>query len=225
MTAIKKQIIDWILSDDQNYDQGKKLLNQIDPTIKANTIADLNLHFSHWIRSGGNVGNVAVTRLAAAASSTSPDLSVNDISTEQKINLDIDRMLKIRSALHNKLHDCTTNDQRKAVLDEAQQVQDQIAYSKDLLRKLKAGHKEVYNNTYFSPPEENHFDVPDNLLELDKKYRYMMAIRAKRKAKVQAEEIAHGTNSLKHQQALAEWKHYDEVVNRLKSALDEKIKR
>jgi hypothetical protein len=144
-----------------------------------------------------------------------------DLSTEARINMDIHRMIKELRFFSRKLQAANSDHDRKVIYKEANNLNDAIERNKALLRQLQRGNKINYVNTYFEADGENDFEVPEKILELDKKYRLMMARRSKRLAKVTKKEALNGKDSPQHQQALSEWKHFDEVVKFLKTKLDE----
>jgi hypothetical protein len=146
------------------------------------------------------------------------------LSTEARLNLDINRMILEVRYFSRKLQAGRSDYERMKLYAEANKINDAIEHNKSLLRQLNRGNKINYVNTYFEAEGEDDFEVPDSILQIDKKYRYMMARRSKRLARSQEMEARHGTDSPQHQEVLAEWKHYDEVVKFLKSKIDESTK-
>ncbi len=144
-----------------------------------------------------------------------------NLSTEARINMDISRMIKELRFFSRKLQAATSDHDRKGLYKEANSLNDAIERNKALLRQLQKGNKVNYINTYFEADGENDFEVPENILKLNQKYTYMMSRRSKRLTKASKAEAAHGKDSPQHQQALSEWKHFDEVVKFLKTKLDE----
>ncbi len=147
-----------------------------------------------------------------------------DLSTEARINLDIDRLIKQLRHFSNKLQEYGSDFERKQVWKEASSIQDRIEYNKKLLRQLAKGQNVNYSNTYFQNHHETDFDVPENILGHNQKYRYMMSLRSKRKVKIEQALSNHGQDSPQHQHAVADWKHYDDVVKHLKTKLDERTR-
>jgi hypothetical protein len=226
---IRQEVIEWILQREQaQYSAGTALLERLDPTHKLLTSPPTlrNLKFLK-LELGTRLKNNQLTEIQRAqqeqnyqpAAEIDADITP-DLSTEARINKDIQRMIRIERGLSAKLVSASSDLQRMKIYAEADIVSGEITKSKQILNQLQKGQKVEYKNVYFSKPEETDFHVPSNPLELDKKYRYMMSKRSKRKEKAEKYEQKHGRDSLKHQQALAEWKQADDAVKHLKSALD-----
>lgn len=226
---IRQEVIEWILQrDNAQYTEGAILLQRLDPTHKLITAPPTlrNLKFLK-LELGTRLKNDQLTELQQIQKdheyqpAKEIDVEITpELSTEARINKDIQRMIRIERGLSAKLVSATSDLQRMKIYAEADIVSGEITKSKQILNQLQKGQKVEYKNVYFSKPEETDFHVPSNPLELDKKYRYMMSKRSKRKEKAEKYEQKHGRDSLKHQQALAEWKQADDAVKHLKSALD-----
>ncbi len=238
---MKREVIQYILNKDKaTWQQGLIILQKLNPSHPllaypdtVNNRQSLLQTLGHHLRSNELTEVTQVRRLEVVPTKKSISRKreketaqepPSDLSTEARINLDIHRMIKELRFFSRKLQAATSDFARQGIYSEANKLNEAIEHNKKLLRQLQQGSKVKYVNTYFEKEEENEFEVPSSILELDKKYRLMMSRRSKKLKKAREKEQKHGTDSPQHQQALAEWKHKEEVVNFLKSKLDEHTK-
>lgn len=239
---MKKNLIDTILSISnqptaENFQAGKNIIAQLSGPISPG----INLHpqtHQQLLHSLGQIlrtydfenhpansqppkANITESKQSNPNTQPPQHTEETDLSTAARINLDIRRMVSQVRYHSRQLQAATSDRERVQIYKEADKINEAIWRSQDLLRQLEKGNKVKYTNAYFQADTESDFDIPDSILELDKKYRSFMQRRSKRLTKTEQAAAKHGQDSPKHQQALAEWKHCDEVVQHLKAKLDE----
>lgn len=239
---MKKEVIHYILNEKSHtWEDGTAILKRLNPShvlitrpdTPTNRV-DLLKTLGHHLRTNQlqevipltaeephSAKRQAPSAEKAESAQRTAQSEASDLSTEARINMDISRMIKELRFFSRKMQASTSDYDRSKLYKEANKINDAIELNKALLRQLNRGNKINYVNTYFEAEGEDDFEVPDGILQLDKKYRYMMARRSKRLAKTTSVEAKHGTDSPQHQEVLAEWKHLDEVVKFLKSKIDE----
>lgn len=240
MEDIKTNVIQYILQKDTaDYRRGQILLRYLNPQHPALSLPEtpnnrkiLVAEFGARLRSGDftiyEPAPVPENVREAQPSPTMEETEIHDdtpdnydLTTEARITIDLDRMTKIQRGIANKMIQASSDRERMKLYKDADAVQKQITLNKKYKRTLEKGSPVKYTNTYFNKPEESIFEVPDNILELERKYRHLMSRRSKAKSKVIQMEARHGQSSFEHEQSSKDWKLLDEAVKHLKSKINE----
>ena len=224
---IKRQVVKFILEGSSaSPEEGHSIIRLLDPDHSLLQSSDLKRIRKYL---GGRLKNKDLSIQNYQIQSKTDRIETNAIddvtkdnytlSTSAQISIDLDRYYKILKGVANQLHSANSDRERMEIWKEASKLNDRIAYNKQLRRELEKGNKVNYSNTYFSKSDESDFDVPEKLHDLDKKYRYMMARRSKRKKK-----LSENLDPVEYQKVLKEWQHFEDVVNHLKNHLNERSK-
>lgn len=238
---IKQRVVRTILALSKNeayrYGEALELLQQLDPGNSLLSEADSPKNRKRLILFLGNrlkqndftvyhPSSASHPVLDTGSSSKRKDTVEADtlpdheeMSTELRLNKDISRMLRGVNALATRMTQSVSDRERKQLWKDASKLQDQITYNKKLLRQLANGEKVTQKNAYFEREDEDIFEVPDDILKRQSKYQYLMSRRSKRKTKVDRIESTFGQDSMEHQEAVKEWKRFDDAVKHIKSKL------
>jgi hypothetical protein len=239
---LENQIIAWI-NGAHDFHAGVYLLKQVqplDPIIYQNQTAeraqDLFLKLGQILMTGAAEDVPAVdviihtaeetirpsetpTETAEAAEFTEPTISTAEgLSTAQRLSIEIGNIKKNRALYHNKLHDCSTDQQRKALILDIDKATDAIKYKNKLIKQLEAG--EITAVPDDEKQDTAGFDVPADidtidLFELDNILRRYRSTRSKRAQKISRLEAAGQKDSPQYQQAVSDFKQLDQSIHQL----------
>lgn len=223
--TLKQQVINWILSGESgDYSIGFQLLRACDPQAPApEGLKALQTALGAHLRRGINDKPVILppqqpvqhnTPVQIDNSALDDGKDHQELSTQAKINLDLARLKSRRTFLHNSLHKAQDNNQRRKIVMDADEIQKEISYLLDQLRALEQG-KAVSIKSYQPKVKEDPFEIPENILEHDRKIR-QIRMKISRRRKILDEEPE---GSKKYDKAVQELNYYERAKSHLTANL------
>lgn len=140
------------------------------------------------------------------------------LSPAGRLSLEIDDLKKQRAYHQRKLRDGRTDKQRREHIQAGDLLTHEIVYKRKLIQQLDKGEiTELPEDPAVikQKQQDDLFEVPESLYELDKKLQRLRALRSKRKAKISKLEAANEQGSPDHQQAIADFDLYDKAIRHL----------